>query len=169
MRTSDKIWQCEKCWNYARHIDPENADELFSTVWLKIKEREIRDEDFDVDYYQTYFFQALRRTKHRQQEKSRKEIDLIIDPAETEDDYKWETELDVLNDWISKEPDDEYDQFLKNIITLVIHTNEIKDAAKLAGIPLPSFLVYYRDARKEIEYEHFKFIDTDTFYVLPLV
>lgn len=142
---------------------------MFSTVWLKIREREIRDDNFEIKYYQTYFFQALRRTKIKEEEKQRRNCELMIDPADQSSDDKWETELDILETWLHQSSPDDYDRFLKDIIYLVIHSKTIDEAAERAGISRRLFINYYKEARNEIAYEHFKFVDRDTFHLLPLV
>ena len=44
LKTTDQIISSEACRGYARALDPINGDELFHIAWLKIREKELREE-----------------------------------------------------------------------------------------------------------------------------
>ena len=148
MSVSNEILNCKSCEDYARKIDPNNWRELFNIAWLKIREREIRDDQFKVRYYTTYFQTILRNCKFDAIKQDKKMIRLSSDKLnslidEMSDD-RWEIESQSLHQWLSIKKESEFDVFLQNIITILLHANTIEEAAELSEMSRRSFFKYYK-------------------------
>jgi hypothetical protein len=160
LSVSDEILNCQKCEDYAKKIDPHNWRELFNIAWLKIRERELKDHDFSVRYYKTYFQTVLYNCKMDLIKTDKKiirlnseKLDLFYDESDPD---KWIRESAALHTWINRKPNGEFDLFLRNIITLTLHSKCRKDAIDLTGMSKRSFQKYLKQAKQKIknEYNH---------------
>lgn len=172
MKLSELIAHCDTCRNYARKVDPINWQDLFQQAWLKVREHELRDPSFTAKYHKTYFYTVLNSVKLDRIRKEGRSPIVKAEPPEGIDeniDDAWSLEMTILNDWLNQETEDEYIQFLKDITELSIMHKTKEEAAKSAGMSKRTFFKYLAEARKEIDYEHFKITDCHPFVESDLV
>jgi hypothetical protein len=160
LKPSDKIAQCKNCYEYAKSIDPENWSELYQKAWLKIKERELRDPHWNIEYYKSYFYTTLNSIKLDEYRKSSKKIEIFLDNIEVTDTQEidhWSFESKILHKWLQKRVDDDYIQMLQGIADLSIKFKKLKQAADIVREEMSerTFYKYLAEAKKEIDYEHF--------------
>lgn len=160
MNVSEQILRCKKCEEYAKKYDPHNWRELFNSAWLKIRERELNDQHFDVKYYKTYFQTVLRNCKYDAKIKNKRIIiveSYQLDSFTDEHDHdKWQNEAHTLHHWLQKQPEDEFEQFLQNIIILTLHSKSRQEAIDLTEMSRRSFHKYLKIAKQRIKNEHNK-------------
>ena len=173
MKVSDQICNDQSCWEMARAMDPKNTDDLFTTAWIKVKEKELNDKNFVVQHYKSFFYMTLKHTllneiKGTAKRKNREELFLSlhfnVGPSNT-----WEDELFILEKWLDKKPIDKNDRILKRTIKQYIKYGSASKAYKALNISQQTFLNRIKKAKIEIEYEYFKFIDRDPNVVVPMV
>lgn len=172
MKLSEQIAYCETCRNYARKVDLENWEDLFQQAWLKIKEHEIRDPDFKVKHYKTYFYTVLKSVKLDQLRKDSRSPIVEKDPPERIEERQqdvWDLEYQILNDWLKEESEDEYIAFLKQVVEASLKHRTKEEAAKAIGLAKRTFFKHFAEAKKEIDYEHFKITDSHPFTESDLV
>lgn len=150
MKASQIIINSVICRQAARNIYPLDPDELFNEVWLKIRERELREPDWfpDIDP-KRYFLRAMRNTKLNWivREKNRKAYEggyKSPDPA-----YGIEYERFMIQ-WINTPTDNEDIMFLKNILILALYCKDINDACETCEMSRASFWKYRKIAEKQL-------------------
>jgi len=153
MTASQIIAESELCKQAARNIYPQDPDELFNVVWLKIREREIQDTTFLPEDPKRYFLRALknqviewhRQTKPTQQIKTTKESDMIFINDPTDSPGKA-----FIDEWLNTPTDDEDLLFLKNILTLALNCNNNKAVITMIGISDRQYYTYKKLAKQKL-------------------
>lgn len=129
----------------SRAIWPQDPNEIFNATWLKFRERELKDKDWQPNNLEAYFVMMMKNLaidwKKGHNSVSIDKVVLIDDeePTEKERDEK-------LKDWIESPPKDHDEQFLKNVLTLAVMCNNINEACEVSGMSRYSFWKYRKKA-----------------------
>lgn len=151
MKPSQIIAHSELCRQAARNIYPQDPDELFNSVWLKIAEREIQDPTFNPTSPKYYFIKAMRnqvltwhneRVEVVQVDKIKTILPEINYPATPDDNF--------VRSWLNTTSSDDNLQFLKNILTLAIKCKDNNQAIKLIGCSHRAYYNYKKRAKKQL-------------------
>jgi hypothetical protein len=147
----------------AKAMDLNNSNDLFISAWIKIKNREEKDLSFRVKYHKSFFYRTLRNTfldqiKSDSKREKREEVYFFSNPDQV--NYDWNDEVKALEIWINKKSINKSDHLLKR--TMKFYLKDEKTACKKLKISKQTFLKRIKKAKIEIEYEHFKLVDSDT-------
>lgn len=149
MKASDVILKSIVCRQASRNIYPQKPDEMFNEVWLKIREREIRDPDWTPQDPKRYFIRAMRNTRIKWHEKEARKLTHEPNYKAPDNPYGIEYELFMI-DWLNEPTEDEDLQFLKNILTLALYCADINDACETCEMSRASFWKYRKIAEKKL-------------------
>lgn len=156
MKASDKILTDSKCREAAKKIDPLNYEDLFNECWLNIRERELRDNTWQPDNYQSFFISSLKNFNLN-----------VISRQKTvrkhKDSYKHYININIKNDysfdeflikWVDEKTDDEITNFYKDIIFLVIHNKTIDGIINEVNMGKSSFYKHYETAKQILKHDY---------------
>jgi len=176
MTASQIIAESEVCRQAARNIYPQDPDELFNVVWLKIREREIQDPAFSPDDPKRYFLRAMRnQVVDWQREPRILSMDSGINSewdGEDRDEFnrlnrlRLQTTVAVndsadypgrafIDEWLNTPTDDEDLLFLKNILTLALNCNNNKAVITMIGISDRQYYTYKKLAKKRLYADYY--------------
>ena len=150
MKASQIIANSHLCQRAARNICPQNSDELFNTVWLKVAEREIKEPSFMPKNPKLYFVKAMRNQMIDWQ---RKKCTVEVNDVQNITDDEITTTIpgiEYVQEWINEPTDDDDLQFLKNIITLALNCKDNNDAIKLIGCSHRQYYLYKKLAKQRM-------------------
>lgn len=157
MKPSEIILQSVLCREAAVNIHPEDPDELFNTCWLAIRERELRDPNWQPRSDPKRYFLRTMKNKKRDWQKRRRSHPLDETPeskfVKPSEPYGIHYER-VLIEWLHEPTEDQDLMFLKNILILAMYCQTQTQAEKLAEISHSAFWKYKKIAEKRF-YEYY--------------
>lgn len=170
MLASELIAKCDTCRKGARNICPKNPNELFNTVWLKVREKELSNPDFKLLDPQRYFLRAMRNQMiewHRSSAQTL-EIDKVNENSIVEVGSNNLPGKSFIDEWINEPTTDEGLLFLKNIITLAVNTKKNNTVIKMIGISHRQYYTYKKLAKQRL-YDDYYASNSDNLSSLDLV
>lgn len=152
MTASQIIAESHLCRQAARNICPHDSDELFSVVWLKIREREIQDPSFMPEDPKRYFLRALKNEVIEWQRNTKP----VVEVNESDEDEMLFPDRSIypgkafIDDWLNEPTEDDNLLFLKNILTLALNCNNNASVYKMIGISKRQYYTYKQLAKQKL-------------------
>lgn len=171
MKASDEIANNKIFLEAAKKIDPINYKDLFSECWLKIREKELKDEEWKPDNCYSFFYTILKNnntdkqrsvTRHRKHNNTWKELQLNISIK----DYSFD---EFLIEWLDEKTDDEALNFYKQVIFLVLHNETVTGLIEELNMCGKTFYKHYKTAKEILRHDYITSADNNIFFSSPLV
>lgn len=142
------VIESKQCREASRNFFPIDPDELFNQTWLKLKEKELKDESWRPNNAVAYFLTMMRHEAIAIKQDFERRVPYDTNRhqvIEQEQDERIRREIALLK-WINSPSENEDLLFYKNIILITLYSKDINSACEAIEIERAAFWRHRKEA-----------------------